>query len=956
LPAAEGRELARIDLLPTARMNQFIREALIMATTARVSIAFLLAASLGTVLGGCNDPTSEGGNAATSSGAVSNTAGAPNVLSQPNSLSVNAGQSANFSVTASGTGLSYQWRMNGSAISGATDASYTIASASASTAGSYTVVVSNAGGSVTSSGAQLSVNVVAQNTPIVHSTHTLLSVPQSIKTGGHQNDPLIYAGYLDVTLYGADPTGKADSTAAFQNAMLDASGNSTNAVGNSMLVYVPSGTYLISNTITGYQSCSGSSPASNPGYGSIQKYGGVSAPGLVGPGSGPRPTIVLKDHTFTDAGNPQPMIHLVNSPNAGAGGCGGQYAGSPQVGAFDILFNAVVRDINLTTGNNPGAIGVQFYSAQKSYMQNVLVDATNGYIGLQGAPATDMWTNVEVRGGQYGVWIDKTAGVSAIAGLTLESQSVAGIYFNAIGDLALSGFNIQETNPAATAIVTAAQVAQGSTISLIDGVISTTSAGQAAISNLGDDGLYLNDVYMQAPKVLIGNTHSTTIAASGAMQLIGEYSHADQGTNADSTSNPGGYALASSSFVNDSLQIGADFGPVYGTGGTPPTDLVIRHLPGQMPWAFDADALWATDYGADPTGFKDSTAQIQNAIDAAHAGGSDKVFLPRGDYSISATLKLYPNTKFFGLPGLYSQLLGYGWVTHHTLQPYLQVGDAVGNAAATQAGHAIVSDIAIQLPSDATAYAAYATLLPNGGANYDPADQTYLYAVEWQTGRSSVSNQLSIGYQGQGNVTDRTPVPAGGILITPATRNLVLLDHSGGGRWYGLQIEGGSFNSPTGNSLYATGTSMPLSIYGSNIEHAAGASFYGFSNASNIRVLGTKTESGAAPYWFTIDNSNNIMLSGLTAHQNGSVMVNNSTNVNLNALDFYSMYPAEAQTVSFITDDKGSYNSLAAYALFKLNQPGTIGFNNSVFPHCGDNVCDGGETPENCPVDCGSGT
>jgi Pectate lyase superfamily protein/Immunoglobulin I-set domain len=928
-----------------------------MATTARVSIAFMLAASLGAALGGCNYPSADGGNAATSNGAVSNTADAPNVVSQPNSLSVNAGQSAKFSVTASGTGLSYQWRMNSSAISGATAASYSIASASASRAGTYTVVVSNAVGSVTSADAQLSVNDLTQNPPIIHSTHTLLSVPQSIKTSGHQNDPLVYAGYLDVTLYGADPTGKADSTAAFQNAMLDASGNSTNAVGNSMLVYVPSGTYLISNTITGYQSCSGGSPASNAGYGSIEKYGGVSAPGLVGPGSGPRPTIVLKDHTFTNSGSPQPMIHMVNSPNAGAGGCGGQYAGSAQVGAFDILFNAVVRDINITTGNNPGAIGVQFYSAQKSYMQNVLVNATNGYIGLQGAPATDTWTNVEVRGGQYGVWIDKTAGVSAIAGLTLENQSVAGIYFNAIGDLALSGFDIQETNPAATAIVAGGLVAQGSTISLVDGIISTTSAGQAAISNLGDDGLYLNDVYMQAPKVLINNDHSTTIAASGTMQLIGEYSHADQGTNADSTSNPGGYALASSSVVNDSLQIAADFGPIYSTaGGTPPTDLVIRHLPGQMPWAFDANALWVTDYGADPTGFKDSTAQIQNAIDAAHAGGSDEVFLPRGDYSISATLKLYPNTKFFGLPGLYSQLLGYGWVTHHTLQPFLQVGDAVGDAAATEAGHAIVSDIAIQLPSDATSYAAYAKLLPNGGANYDPADQTYLYAVEWQTGRSSVSNQFSISYQSQGNITDRTPVPTGDILITPATRNLVLLDHSGGGRWYGLQIAGGSFNSPTGNSLYATGTSMPLSIYGSNIEHAAGASFYGFSNASNIRVLGTKTESGAAPYWFTVDNSNNIMLSGLTAHQNSSVMVNSSTNVNLNAMDFYSMYPAEAQTVSFITDDRGSYNSLAAYALFKLNQPGTNGFNNSVFPHCGDNVCDGGETPENCPADCGSGT
>jgi hypothetical protein len=869
---------------------------------------------------------------------------------------VKSGQPATFSVTAAGSGLTYQWRFNGNNILGATATSYSIASTIPSNAGSHTVVVSNVAGSTTSVPAQLVVTAVAQTPPPTHSTQTVLSVPKAITNGGHQNDPLVYAGYLDVTLYGADPTGKADSTAAFQNALLDASGNSTSSNGSSMLVYVPFGTYLISNTITGYQACaSNGSVPSNGSYGSIQKYGGVSGPSLVGPAAGPRPTIVLKDNTFTDPTNPQPMIHMVNSPNVGSGGCGGQYAGSTAVGAFDILFNAVVRDINVTTGNNPGAIGVQFYSAQRSYMQNVLVNATNGYIGMQGAPATDVWINVEVNGGEYGVWIDKTAGVSAIAGLTLENQSVAGVYFDAVGDLSVSGFNIQETNSAATAIIAHSPVAQGSTVSLIDGVISTTSTSQAAISNVGGDSLYLNDVYIHAPKNLILNSGSTSVAASGAMQLISEYSHADQGTNLGGSSNPGGYALADSVLINDIAQSTADYGPIYGSAsGTPPTDMVIRHLPGQLPWAFDANAFWATDYGADPTGFTDSTAQIQNTINAAHANGSDEVFLPRGDYSISATLKLFPNTKFFGLPGFHSQLLGYGWVTGHVLQPYLQVGDAINAAAATKAGHAIVSDIAIQLPSNTVSYAPYAKLLPNGGAGFDTVDQTYLYAIEWQTGQSSVSNQVAIGYQDPGNLTQNSPVPSGSILIAPATRNLIQLDNSGGGRWYGLQIAGGSFNSPSGNSLLAVGTSTPLSIYGSNIEHATGSSFYAFSNASNVRVLGTKTEGGAAPYWFVVDNSSNIMLSGLTTHQNSTVLLSNSTNINVNTLDFFSLYPAQGQAVSFVTDDKASYNSLDAYSLIKLNKSGSTGFNNGVFPHCGDNVCDGGETTQNCPADCGS--
>jgi pectate lyase-like protein/putative Ig domain-containing protein len=918
--------------------------------TVRTSLALMLVASLGAALGGCHDDSSSSGDTAAPSGVPR--AGSSNTLAIAGTpaSSVAAGTAYNFQpqVTSAARALSFTISNKPAWSSFNVTTGALAGTPSAADAGTYPMIEISVNDGVAGIAlSAFSITVTRVGTPVVqipaapvapatpattHSTKTLLSVPSSIKSGGHQNDPLVYAGYLDVTLYGADPTGQADSTAAFQKAMIDASGDSTSSVGSSMLVYVPPGTYMISNTITGYQSCSNGSPSSNQSYGSIQKYGAVSAPSLVGPGSGPRPTIVLKDNTFTDPSNPQPMIHLVNSPNVGAGGCGGQYAGSAAVGAFDILFNAVVRDINVTTGNNPGAIGVQFYSAQKSYMQNVLVNATNGFIGIQGAPATDMWTNVEVNGGQYGIWIDQTAGVSAIAGLTLENQSVAGVYFDAVGDLAISGFNIQETNSAATAIVASERIPQGSTLSLVDGIISTSSASKAALSNTGGDSLYLNDVYIQASKTLVANAGSTAIAASGAMQLISEYAHSDRGANASGSSNPG-YAVGSSILVNDGGQSAADFGPTYGAVNVaPPTDLVTRHVPGPMPWAFDANAFWATDYGADPTGFTDSTTPIQSAINAAHANGSDEVFLPRGDYSISGTLKLYPNTKFFGLPGAYSQLLGYGWVTNHTLQPYLQVGDAINDAAATIAGQAIVSDIAILLPSNSTSYAAYAKLLPNNGANYDPTDQTYLYAIDWQTGQGSVANQVSINYQGSGNLTQYSPAAAGSILITPATRNIVQIDHSGGGRWYGLQVAGGGFNSPSGYTFYATGTSAPLTIYGSNIEHATGAAFYGFSNASNVRVLGSKTESGSATYWFAVDHSNNIMLSGLTTHQNSTVIVSNSTNINLNTLDYFALDQSE-QNDNFITDDKESFNFVDTYALYKLNTPGSQGFNNSVFPN-----------------------
>lgn len=88
---------------------------------------------------------------------------APLITNQPQSQTASVSNAATFSVTATGSApIGYQWRKNGTAISGATRSSYTIASVRASDAGTYSVVVSNASGSVTSNDATLT--VTAPNT------------------------------------------------------------------------------------------------------------------------------------------------------------------------------------------------------------------------------------------------------------------------------------------------------------------------------------------------------------------------------------------------------------------------------------------------------------------------------------------------------------------------------------------------------------------------------------------------------------------------------------------------------------------------------------------------------------------------------------------------------------------------------------------------------------------------
>lgn len=85
-------------------------------------------------------------------------ASAPVILTHPQSTSVPGGSPANFSVFAVGNApLGYQWYFNSNLLAGATATNYFIASAGATNAGIYFVIVTNGSGSVTSSVATLTV-------------------------------------------------------------------------------------------------------------------------------------------------------------------------------------------------------------------------------------------------------------------------------------------------------------------------------------------------------------------------------------------------------------------------------------------------------------------------------------------------------------------------------------------------------------------------------------------------------------------------------------------------------------------------------------------------------------------------------------------------------------------------------------------------------------------------------
>ncbi|OWQ84380.1 hypothetical protein CDN99_24095 [Roseateles aquatilis] len=87
---------------------------------------------------------------------------APVIATQPANASVLTGGTATFTVSATGTGLGYQWKKNGVAIPSATSEAYTTPAVSYVDHGAlYTVEVSSTAGSVTSTAAQLTLALSA---------------------------------------------------------------------------------------------------------------------------------------------------------------------------------------------------------------------------------------------------------------------------------------------------------------------------------------------------------------------------------------------------------------------------------------------------------------------------------------------------------------------------------------------------------------------------------------------------------------------------------------------------------------------------------------------------------------------------------------------------------------------------------------------------------------------------
>ncbi|UPW39755.1 major tail protein [Escherichia phage vB_EcoM_ESCO56] len=101
----------------------------------------------------------EAGTSVTSDAATVTINALPVITQQPSSQTINEGGNINLEVTATGA-TGYQWKKDGSDIPSATEATYSKSGALPADAGSYTCVVTGAGGSVESDAATVTVNAL----------------------------------------------------------------------------------------------------------------------------------------------------------------------------------------------------------------------------------------------------------------------------------------------------------------------------------------------------------------------------------------------------------------------------------------------------------------------------------------------------------------------------------------------------------------------------------------------------------------------------------------------------------------------------------------------------------------------------------------------------------------------------------------------------------------------------